>query len=69
MKKTHIERRKSLLKDEISKQSKEKANELIHVDTPNIWKHFKDKVLRSCGEISAKNKCRSKGANGCGMDR
>ena len=55
LRKTCIERRKiSLLLDEIWKRFREKVIELVDIDFPHLWGHFRDGVLRVCDEVCGK---------------
>ena len=55
------ERRKiSLLKDvEIRKRFEEKVIKLVEDGAPNLWRYFKDGVLKACGEVSGKKRGRT----------
>ena len=58
---TRIERGKvSLWKDDVRKRFEEKVNEIV--DVPNLWRHFKDGVLRVCDESCGKK--RGRGSKG-----
>ena len=37
---------------------KNRVNELVSTDTPNLWKAFKDRVLKACDEVCGKKKSR-----------
>ena len=37
---------------------KKKKKKLVSTDVPNLWKTFKDVVLKACDEMSKKNKSR-----------
>ena len=54
------ERRKiALLKDvKIGKRFEEEVIELVDVEAPHLWGHFKDGVLEACDEVCGKKKGR-----------
>ena len=64
VKKTCAERRKIILMKDVNimKQFEEKVIELVDVGEPNLWGHFKDRVLKACDEVCGKKRGRrSKG--------
>ena len=55
VRKTHIKRRRSLLKDEKPKKRCEaRVIEIVDISIPNLWEYFTDVVLRACDGVSWK---------------
>ena len=63
VRKTCIERRKiSLLKDvKIRKRSEEKVIKLVEDEMPNLWVHFKERILKARDEMCGKKRGKAKG--------
>ena len=40
----------------IRKRFEEKVTELVDVEAPNLWRHFKDGVLMACDEVCGKKR-------------
>ena len=58
MRKQQIKRRKiwKLSKNQTTVRFEKRAKELVSTDAPDLWKTFKDGVLKTCDEVCGKKK-------------
>ena len=70
VKKACAQRRKiTLLKDAEIKKRLKKVIELVDVGATNLWRNFKDGVLKACDEVCGKKRGEAKEILGGGMKR
>ena len=54
---------RKLKEKEMQEKFERKVEELVDVETTNLWKYFKDEVLTACDELCGKKKVRKNGGN------